>query len=213
MTAIRHHPPEELLIDYAGGGASEGEATLIAAHLAACPECRGAIGMCEEIGGALLQGLDPAPLPADLLDRTLSGLQHLPPDDPPPSRPATGLPGFLADRVGPDLAKVPWRGIGERGVYEIPGCPESEQLWLVRAGAGQAGLKHLHVGDEWTVVLEGGFRDDEGTYTTGDFMIVPAGTRHQPIADMTGSCVCLFLLRAPLRFTNPVVRALARLFS
>jgi putative transcriptional regulator len=49
-----HHPPEELLLDYAAGSADEPTSLTLATHLTLCPECRDTVARFESVGGALL---------------------------------------------------------------------------------------------------------------------------------------------------------------
>ncbi len=67
---------------------------------------------------------------------------------------------------------------------------------------------HDHRGNEITVVLKGSFSDEEGIYQEGDFLFRQSGQAHQPMASNDGSCICLSVLDAPIKFTNGMHRLL-----
>src|SRR4051812_30300783 len=89
MTPPVHHPPEELLLDYAAGSTDEPTSLTLATHLALCPECRDAVAGFESVGGALLEEIEPAALAPDALDRLLARLDEQVPASSPRS-PAVG---------------------------------------------------------------------------------------------------------------------------
>ena len=62
--------------------------------------------------------------------------------------------------------------------------------------------KHNHSGTEMTLVLQGGFSDESGSYHAGDFVTREAGDIHAPTALPGGDCICLAVLESPLRFTR-----------
>jgi anti-sigma factor ChrR (cupin superfamily) len=65
------------------------------------------------------------------------------------------------------------------------------------APGGRGPLRHRHVTDEWTVVLEGGFSDDKVAYAAGDFAYVEADSEHKLTAEPGEGCTCLVLVRQP----------------
>ena len=62
--------------------------------------------------------------------------------------------------------------------------------------------QHNHSGTEMTLVLQGGFSDESGSYHAGDFITREAGDIHAPTALPGGDCICLAVLESPLRFTR-----------
>ncbi len=86
------------------------------------------------------------------------------------------------------------------------------EVALHRLEAGGKVGNHDHKGREITVVLTGSFSDQDGLYLPGDFLVREPGEDHQPIASKDGSCVCLSVLEAPVKFTgfsrliNPFLR-------
>jgi len=215
--APTHHPPEELLIDYASGAMSEAEALMIDIHLDACPRCRRTAQTAFAIGGALLDSIAPARLPRTLFDRTLQAIDALEPASArAPAAPP--LPSF-ADRwpapLRSRLSAKPlgaWRKLpaGFRAL-RVPFEDESSRLWVMQAPGGRGPLRHNHIADEWTVVLEGGFTDETGTYAAGDFAYMTEGDEHRIVAEPGEGCVCLLLVHEQPRYLTLAGKLLAPL--
>lgn len=211
----RHHPPAEFLVDYASGAASPVEALMIEAHLAFCCECRRASRRCDAIGGALLDSCAPARLPPNLLNRTLAAIDCDTAEaaqaaaGPAPSRP---LPSLVRQHLGADSEAGPWRRLpGGVATRRLPLACRSGRIVLMKAAAGKAMLRHRHVGDEWMMVLEGGFSDENGRYEAGDLVCCSDNSTHRPVAAPDEGCVCMTMIRDDLQFTGLMGR-LARPF-
>jgi putative transcriptional regulator len=214
-----HHPPEALLIDYAAGAMSLAEALMIDIHLDACPQCRRAAQTASAIGGALLESIAPAQLARGLLERTLQAIDALEPA-PPRATPAVTLPPFADSwpaQLRNRLASQPlsrWRRMpaGFRAL-RVPFADESSRLWIMSAPGGRGPLRHGHIADEWTVVLEGGFTDETGAYAAGDFAYMAAGDEHTMVAEPGEGCVCMLLMREDPRYLTLMGKLLAPLLK
>jgi len=190
------HPPEELLLDYSSGAASAPESLMIAAHLARCPECRRLTIACDALGGVFLDALAPTSMPPNMLNRTLAAIDQGGAED-----------AEESGSVIADLGKLPetsgWRKVpGGYGMLRVPCASDTGRVWLLKAPAGKGLLRHRHVGDEWTVVMRGAFRDQTGRYGPGDFAYLADGFEHQPIAEPGQDCVCLIMIRDQPRYTT-----------
>ena len=212
-----HHPPDELLIDYAAGAVSDAEALMLDIHLGACAQCRRTARAAQVIGGALLESITPARLPRTLFDRTLQAIDAMAPSE---NRPAALPPSFAAAWPAPlrnrlSAGPVPaWRRLpaGFRSL-RIPMADEFSRLWVMQAPGGRGPLRHSHAADEWTVVLEGGFTDETGTYAVGDFGYMAKGEAHKMVAEPGEGCVCLLLMRAEPRYLTLMGKLLAPLLK
>ena len=108
---IRHHPSDATLAAFASGTLDEGRSLVVATHLSLCGTCRGAMRAFEHVGGAHLEGLEPAPVRADALQRTLAQIElgeaTLPGVQPLRNPIASDLPAPLSQ-----YAVGPWRWVG-----------------------------------------------------------------------------------------------------
>ncbi|MFI3245974.1 MAG: cupin domain-containing protein, partial [Ferrimonas sp.] len=67
---------------------------------------------------------------------------------------------------------------------------------------------HTHKGRELTLVLHGGFADEQGHYLQGDFIERDQQHQHQPHTDANEDCLVISALDAPLHFTSGLARML-----
>jgi len=214
----QHHPPEELLLDYAAGSLPEPLAVLVATQMTLAPAARHEVARLEELGGALLSELPPAPLAEDALDKVLARL-----DAPAGEAPATQapreevtardprLPAPLRAYLDRPLEALPWRkrsaSVAEYTLlHDYPGF----QTRLLRIRPGGRVPAHTHEGREFTLVLEGGFSDRIGHYQRGDLAVATPEVTHEPVADDREVCICLAVTDAPLKMTGPLGRILNR---
>lgn len=217
VAAPTHHPAGELLIDYAAGALSPAEALVIDVHLEFCADCRQAARTALDAGGALLDAIEPMALPPASFQRVLQAIdgESVSIDSVIRSAPtfAVKWPAALRGRLA-STGHAPWRKMpaGFRAL-RIPFEDQSSRVWVVSAPGGRGPLAHAHVADEWTVVLEGGFTDETGTYAAGDFAHMGVGEQHRMIAEEGEGCVCLLLVREKPRYVTLMGKLLARLLA
>ena len=203
---MTHRPPTEMLARYATGSVSPGLALLISTHLDTAADSRSIVADLDAAAGALFGGEPPAPLAPDALDRVLARL-NTPAQE--PRHPDPGpLPQSLADRIGIDFDRIPWRfrlpGLSE---YQLEGFgPESVSLLRARPGAGIP--QHTHQGEEATLVLTGAMQDGDAVYRAGDVALAGEDDDHRPRIIGDEVCHCLVVMSGPLRFTGVLSRAL-----
>jgi putative transcriptional regulator len=206
---ITHHLTDELLLDYAAGGANEAMALLVATHLSFCPTCRGALARQEAIGGAMLDDLAPVPVAADAFAALLDRMEDRPPKPAAPRSVRGRLPAPLAAYVPDGIDGLAWRPV-TRGVKVAPlDCgAASGRLSLMRFSPGRSVPRHTHRGSETIVVLEGGFTDEFGHYGAADVSIADESVEHSPVGDAGGECLCLIVADGPIQFTGRFARLL-----
>jgi putative transcriptional regulator len=227
---------DEILMDYAAGSCTEAVALAVASHLTLCPEARRRLEAFEQLGGALLEDLEPAEMDADALDV----FERLDMDDAAaegaaaeaddgscvcgcggecggkgaperaaaePRRHGALLPAPLADYLPGDVDVLPWRPV-MRGLEEYDIDVAGAKAKLLRIKGGMAMPQHTHAGTEMTLVLAGGFSDERGHFLRGDIAVTDREVDHQPVADEGEDCICLAVTDAPLRLTGPIGRFL-----
>ncbi|MFO1112543.1 MAG: ChrR family anti-sigma-E factor [Rhodospirillales bacterium] len=201
---ICHHPPPELLLDYASGAAAEGAALVIASHVAWCPACREEVAKLEEVGGELLLSVPEEPVGELLLQDTLARL-----DAATPSQDAVRgfdqetrrlVPAPLRRYIGRNLGELDWRSAG--GMFreaQIPLSCGHVRASLMRLQPGCPVTPHTHVGNEFVLVLDGGYSDGDQRYGPGDFDVKFPGCAHHPVVDDPAGCFSLVVLDGPVR--------------
>ena len=210
--SVRHHPEEALLLAWSAGNLDPAMALIVATHLHFCAPCRAVAALGETVGGALLEQAHPAPLAADALARTMSRLDA--PVAPRP-RPASNdnTPPPLRAFLGRDLSAVRWRPMGPRLGYVTLYRKDGLALRLLRGSPGSEVGSHSHRGQEYTLVLKGGYRDETGAYGPGDFQAASGDATHNPVADPYGDCINLAVTIGGLRFAGLGQNLVARLFG
>ena len=113
---IKHHADDSTLMSYAAAALPESFSLLVAAHLEQCGRCRQRLQEAENIGGALISGLEATPVEAGSIDAVWAAIESGEPETRPAPRAAAvaGLPSVLADHLPEGLDGIRWRA--ERGV-------------------------------------------------------------------------------------------------
>ena len=212
--SIAHHPSEVLLLAYASGATDEAMSLILATHMAYCETCRISTRRLEAVGGGLLQELAPAQMAGNALDTALARLDTAGPFER-RARPVSrdGTPDVLRRYIGGDLSAVRWRQVGPQLAYLPLLKRGAVQLRLLRGIAGAETGAHRHEGQEYTLVLKGGFTDATGRYGPGDLQFMEGDMRHSPIADPGEDCINLALTTGRLKFDNLIQKIVAPLFG
>jgi putative transcriptional regulator len=100
-------------------------------------------------------------------------------------------------------------------IHSVELCRDSNgaRVELLKIKPGGSATTHTHMGDEYTVILEGSFSDESGLYGRGDFMVRNQNDKHTPVATQDRECICLAVTEGPIQFTgfmhrllNPFIR-------
>ncbi len=213
---MSHPAPDELLLDYAAGTLAPGPALAVALHVALDPAARRTVERLGVLGGVLVEGEGESEAPFDeaLLQSTLARLDGVAVEpSPAPYVPQPGfewVPAPLARHLAPGVRWKRAFGGFEEMRLSLPG---EHRVSLLKLAPGRGLPMHRHVGEEFTVVLQGGYTDATGNYGVGDFAVGPGPEQHEPIADPGEPCIALIVIEKPIvltgpfgRFLNPLVR-------
>ncbi|MCB9992862.1 MAG: cupin domain-containing protein [Hyphomicrobiaceae bacterium] len=218
---ISHHISDGLLMDYAAGTLEESWSIAVATHLALCPACRDSLAMMENVGGALVDELEPSDeTPRD--DSSWLAVRSAILADATTSKPVaerervagSQIPEPLRSYLGADIEKLKWRPLG-LGAYHFPIRTSDRGIStrLLRIPAGKPVPEHGHGGRELTLVLSGSFRDGDELFGAGDLEEADEQLQHQPIATEDQDCICLAVTDSPLRFKSRIVSLLQPLLG
>jgi putative transcriptional regulator len=196
MPGPQHHPSAETLALYAAGNLRPGFDVVVAAHLQACPACRGDLAKLEQLGGELIFEIDPVALGEHALAATLARL-----DAPAPVPPS---PMGLGDLLSSARRRWVAPGVWSAGV-ETP-HHRDDRVYLLRVAPGARTARHTHFGAEFTQVLEGALDDNGMIYRAGDFVELGEDHTHRPVVHGDQACLCLFATEGRLVPTDIVGR-------
>jgi len=199
---ISHHPPEDLLADYATGALDEPEQLVVGVHVADCARCRRFVRAVEQLAGASLDAAEPVATGADAFDAVMARIDLRPPSTPRVSEVAEHDPE-LADlpdmvrrcKIGKRRRIAP--GISMRPILLSGGS--KSRPFLLRSEPGARMLEHTHSGSELTCVLKGSFSHLGGYYGPGDFDYGDDEVDHRPVVGDEGPCLCLVAMTGDLR--------------
>jgi putative transcriptional regulator len=212
MQKSSKHPNDELLASYSAGSLPLSQALCISTHLEHCPDCLRELRSLNRVGSELMQQLQPAPGSEDLKQRLFERLDNLseaaPQNDVDNVRDAS-VPRCLRQFVKNGYRDLSWRPVSAH-IQSVELCRDSNgaKVELLRIKPGGSAVTHTHMGDEYTVVLEGSFSDDDGLYGKGDFVLREKNEEHRPVATQDRECICLAVTEGPIQFTGFISRLL-----
>ncbi len=216
MDTVHSHPEYELLAAYSAGSLPLSQALCISAHLEHCQDCRRQLRRLNRVGSELLQQIKPAQPSTDLKNRLLDKLDSLTDEsaDEQPNLTDPSIPRCLHQFIDKGYAELPWKRVSP-DIHSVELCRDNNgaKVELLKIDPGGSATTHTHLGDEYTVILEGSFSDDSGLYSQGDFVVKGPNDRHRPVATQDRPCICLAVTEGPIQFTglfsrllNPFIR-------
>ncbi|KAJ3234939.1 hypothetical protein HDU81_001024 [Chytriomyces hyalinus] len=104
-----------------------------------------------------------------------------------------------------DFIPSPTAGV-LRGMLDRKGNEKARATTLVRYEPNKSFPPHVHTGGEEFLVLEGVFRDHEGSYPAGTYVRHPVGSSHAPWVEEEGCLILVKLQFMPVEDPLVVVR-------
>ena len=199
----RHHPKNETLAEFAAGTLGEGRSLVVATHLAMCGECREVVSSLEEVGGQMLETIEPVPMSEGAAARALDRLA----DETAAShaKRAAARPPWQPEQntlFGYELG--PWRWVSPGMHYRVVKTPQGgdTRVFMLKAVPGLKIPAHNHTGTELTCVLQGAFIHEGGRYGAGDCDDADQDDGHSPVIDDGEVCVCLVAMQGHIKLTG-----------
>jgi putative transcriptional regulator len=230
MSTLKNHPKHELLVAYAAGSLPMSQALCISIHLEHCPECAKNMYRLNQLGSELMQQLQPAPASPNLKVKLLSLIDQVSINESlvvkvapqlnienqslPLNVENQSIPRCLRQFIKTKYEDISWNRLSsDIHNYELCRDQNNAKVELLRLKPGGTSGTHSHMGDEYTVILEGSFSDESGIYHQGDFLVRDSRDQHTPVATIDKECICLAVTEAPIQFTgffsrllNPLIR-------
>lgn len=204
---MSHHPNEHRLTEYSAGSLAAGPALCIATHLERCSHCARRVEDLNLLGAALLDHSEESQCSADLFDKVMNGVSAQPKIEH-SAKPA------LSRLIPKDLKSVAWKKLaGGVSTFDLPISEHGFIVKLMRVTAGRGVFEHTHDDSEFTVLLQGGYSDELGSYVAGDFIECDGTHTHKPVAHRDQDCIMLTAVSGNLKFTGSLTRMLNPFFS
>jgi len=179
------------------------------------PNVQTAFAASDHIGGALLESSQAADMSNDFMERLSARLNA--PQAPVATTPAKAqnertpewMPASLADYMRRSGQRLRWRNVGV-GVQQarLGRSSRGERLYLLRARPGLPVPRHTHSGQEWTLLLCGGYKVGAQQYVAGDLHQEDESCMHDLRIDDDGPCISLIADEGKLKFANPLLNLL-----
>jgi putative transcriptional regulator len=175
----------------------------------------------NQLGSELMQQLQPDPPPPDLKVKLLNQIDQISINEasgekfvPQLNIENQSLPRCLHQFIKTRYEDISWKRLSsDIHNYELCRDQNNAKVELLRIKPGGTSGTHSHMGDEYTVILEGSFSDESGLYHQGDFLVRDSRHQHTPVATIDKECICLAVTEAPIQLTgffgrllNPLIR-------
>ena len=206
---------DSLLVDYVNGGLPAALELLVETHIAMNNKSARTVDLLLHVGGYLLEESEPVSMSEGAFEAVMAEIERTKPvqasalqDNNDPQFSAH-LPRPIADYM-PDLeCTQSWRRVGiGLSEHQLDFGQTKGKATIYRIAPGVAVPTHSHKGSEITLVLAGGFSDENGSYVPGDIAIQHAGSVHQPVADDDGECIVFAVNEDSIELTGPLGRML-----
>ncbi len=203
-----HHPSYEVLLDYAAGNLSLAPSIIVAVHCSMCQECTEILNSINVAGAALIEDLDREKININSLEKVLAQLDDNLDDIEEEaiydnSKFNFTIPKTLQTYIPETLN---WKNLssGVRTAELLSN--DGFNLDIYKIMSGYKIPKHTHTGYEYTMVIDGGFTDNNKYFGPGDFSLLDHSTEHSPKADSDKDCYCIVSLDSKIKLTGPIGR-------
>ena len=204
---------DALLLDYATGALSRPLELLVETHLSMNHESAKTMQLLMRVGGVLLEDSDPVSLSENALSSVMAQLEAEE-NVIPFEQHASTISHSLSELIPSKDCQKSWKRVSLGVVEHVINFGEEEvKASIYRIAPGRSVPSHSHDGAEITLVLEGGFSDEYGSYGAGDIAIQESNSEHQPIADNDGECVVFAVNEGAVRLTGPLGRMISLLVN
>ena len=212
-----HTVEEEWLVSYCAGGLSSAKRFLLDCQTAINGAFARRVAEIESVGGVMLETAKGESLSDDFMpglwskidtaDKTQKAEGALTASV--KKRPENWVPSPLSIWLEESKKSLDWINMGF-GMARMPLFKDgNEKLYLLKSKPGMKMPKHSHHGQEWALILQGGYHVGDQGFVLGDLHREDQTCTHQPIIDDHGeACITLVASEGGIKFSNPALNLL-----
>ncbi|WP_105169585.1 ChrR family anti-sigma-E factor [Pseudoalteromonas sp. T1lg23B] len=207
---IKYHPTEELLTQFSQGALPATLSIAVSAHIELCDCCRSKVESLESANAdtlfttleddieqddfsslfAQITSSDDIDIPKAYVPKTLEYQNR-----------TVALPRAIANMKRGNFVQL-----GKLSRSRLQLDDGELRASLLQIGAGGEIPHHTHTGFELTLLLDGEFSDERGSYVPGDFIWLDGRHHHSP-ATQSG-CLCFTVVNSALHFNKGLSKLL-----
>ncbi|WP_299006493.1 ChrR family anti-sigma-E factor [uncultured Shewanella sp.] len=217
---INYHPSDAILTRFVEADLSISLSIIVSSHIEMCTACQQKVAKLTEEAASLhfqladndIHGTDTVHVPmsepdTDLINKIINSPQEdtfsLPKTITEIEVEGQRLPLPMALQ---SIALNEWQGIGKISRSRLNVDDDERRMSLLSIAKTGSVPRHTHKGFEITLLLQGSFEDEMGTYQAGDFIWLNDEHTHQPVSK--SGCVCLTVSSDALKFTQGISQIL-----
>lgn len=207
---IKHHPKQQLLLEFAKGGLSITLSMAVSAHIEMCECCAQKLKSLEAtIGESELGGDEEIMVDSDFAamfdaiveDESVAEMVLVPQATLMYQHKEVLLPRALSA-----VERSEFSTIGKIGRSRFNTDDGTLRASLLQIAPGGEIPEHTHTGFEVTLLLDGDFRDESGEYVPGDFILLDGSHNHTPMTKE--GCLCFTVVSSALYFNKGISKLL-----
>lgn len=214
---INHHPNLAVLKKFVDSDLDASVLVIVASHIEMCPHCQQQVAQLTQQASLKAFTYDEQSDDADWLednfdftdsDINLSMIDAITsmPDEPVHSLPKTvteiEIDGqrLSLPRAMRSIGLKEWQAMGKVSRSRLDIDDDERKMSLLHIAKDGSVPCHTHKGFEITLLLQGSFEDEMGSYSQGDFIWLDGEHSHTPSSPE--GCVCLTVSSDALQFTK-----------
>ncbi|MFH0270297.1 ChrR family anti-sigma-E factor [Vibrio jasicida] len=209
---MNKHPDNNLLEAYASGSIDAVSGLVVATHLETCSKCRAYVNQLEAARADVV--IESSVMEYDVeFDSMFNDIITAEPKSDSiiikdVARVAVAGKDFKLPKTLSRFSDLvgEWKSYGGKVYSAQIDLGEDARVNLMYISEDVRIPQHTHKGQESTLVLHGGFSDEDGHYEVGDVLVRDASVKHSPFTKAGEDCLCLTVLTEPMIFTQGVAR-------
>jgi len=211
---IKHHPSETLLTQYCSASLSASLSLAVSIHVDMCPVCQAKVAKieasnAEQVFSDSIEQSQPLEMISDdILDEQESSLFDFITADNSidevyevePVAIKVNNHDYQLPRALTRISHGKFTQVGKLARSRVALEDGPLRSSLLHIDAGGEIPEHTHTGFEITLLLDGEFSDEEGSYVPGDFIFQDGSHQHTPLTK--DGCLCFTVVSSALHFNK-----------